>query len=437
MTRRIKGVTGAAVLAVFGNLAFWHGAYAGATPVSCDVSSLVNAINQANLASSPATLSLSTKCVYALTSPDNTLDGGNGLPLITGHVTIVGNHATIKRYSTSSAPAPPFRIFDVAQGASLTLHSLILSGGLLSKTDTNGGGAIDNNGTLSLTGVNLSRNNAPSVSGASGGAIQNGEYAHLTVNRGSFSGDKAFEGGAIFNQGSATITSVTFSKNSASGSGGGAVANVSVSSSVVLATMDVSGSTFTGNKAAAGGGGAIDNDTTISVENSSFSANTAGSNGGGAINNFGFAQITQTTFSGNGSLYGDSLHTYCDAQQAATGTCETTVAMSVLAAGVNGANCASNFTAPPPVTDGGYNLDDGATCGFTAATGSLINVAPMLGPLQKNGGPTMTMALSAGSPAIDVIPTSTPGCTGSLDQRLVKRPQGVGCDMGSYETKNS
>ena len=43
------------------------------------------------------------------------------------------------------------------------------------------------------------------------------------------------------------------------------------------------------------------------------------------------------------------------------------------------------------------------------------------------------MALPAGSPAIDAIPTSTPGCAGTTDQRGIARPQGNGCDIGAYE----
>ena len=64
----------------------------------------------------------------------------------------------------------------------------------------------------------------------------------------------------------------------------------------------------------------------------------------------------------------------------------------------------------------------------------------MLGPLQNNGGPTATMALLPGSPAIDAGNPS--GCTGGLghllktDQRGSRRPDKEdtgGCDMGAYE----
>ncbi|HEU5375831.1 MAG TPA: choice-of-anchor Q domain-containing protein [Ktedonobacteraceae bacterium] len=51
--------------------------------------------------------------------------------------------------------------------------------------------------------------------------------------------------------------------------------------------------------------------------------------------------------------------------------------------------------------------------------------------LSNNGGSTLTLALLAGSPAIDAIPASA--CDVSTDQRGVKRPQHNACDIGSYE----
>jgi hypothetical protein len=64
-------------------------------------------------------------------------------------------------------------------------------------------------------------------------------------------------------------------------------------------------------------------------------------------------------------------------------------------------------------------------------------INPLLGPLQNNGGPTMTHALLPMSPAKDGIPSrnckdhkNKPLLT---DQRGVPRPQGLGCDIGAVE----
>jgi fibronectin-binding autotransporter adhesin len=84
-----------------------------------------------------------------------------------------------------------------------------------------------------------------------------------------------------------------------------------------------------------------------------------------------------------------------------------------------------------------YNVDAGASC--PVGTGGIGNAAPLLGPLGANGGPTETLALLAGSPAIDRVPLA--GCKDDLggplavDQRGLARPvpAGAGCDAGAYE----
>src|SRR5207249_3535179 len=97
------------------------------------------------------------------------------------------------------------------------------------------------------------------------------------------------------------------------------------------------------------------------------------------------------------------------------------------------------------ITDGGHNIDDRDTCGFTGAgcttpTGtSFCNTNPLLDPagLASNGGPTQTIALEAMSPASnagDETACAAPPVN-NLDQRGFVRP-GVGatnCSIGAYE----
>jgi hypothetical protein len=81
------------------------------------------------------------------------------------------------------------------------------------------------------------------------------------------------------------------------------------------------------------------------------------------------------------------------------------------------------------ITDAGHNLSSDGSCTFTGA-GSMNNVDPKLGSLADNGGPTLTMALLPGSPAIDA--GSAVGAP-ATDQRGVARPQGPGVDIGAFE----
>ncbi len=85
------------------------------------------------------------------------------------------------------------------------------------------------------------------------------------------------------------------------------------------------------------------------------------------------------------------------------------------------------------------------TCGFVSGVDmpNFPNTSPMIGPLQDNGGPTPTMALLPGSPAIDAVSSEIRmNCQQMLDQR--GHPRGrprtnIGgndvflCDIGAYE----
>jgi hypothetical protein len=85
-------------------------------------------------------------------------------------------------------------------------------------------------------------------------------------------------------------------------------------------------------------------------------------------------------------------------------------------------NCAGNLA------DGGHNLTFGAAgCPNTFTIGD-----PKLRLLRNNGGLTETLALKAGSAAIDGVPASGAGCP-ATDQRGVRRPSGPACDIGAYE----
>jgi hypothetical protein len=155
---------------------------------------------------------------------------------------------------------------------------------------------------------------------------------------------------------------------------------------------------------------------------------------GGAISNFGTLTVTNCTFSGNSAGYvgfgGGGIFN-------AAGTAAVT--NTVLTNSPSGGNCLG----PVPVTDGGHNLDDGTTCGFLGANGSLNNTNPLLDPagLANNGGTTQTVALQPGSPAInagdETVCAAAP--VNDIDQRGYLRP-GMGatnCSIGAYEYNSS
>jgi hypothetical protein len=108
---------------------------------------------------------------------------------------------------------------------------------------------------------------------------------------------------------------------------------------------------------------------------------------------------------------------------------------SIVANNSAGGNCFGG------VTSNGYNLSSDNTCNFNGP-GDLNSTNPRLQPLGNYGGPTQTIAIYAGSPAIDAGNPS--GCTNgqgqvlTTDQRGAPRPSPYddhGCDMGAFENQ--
>ena len=97
---------------------------------------------------------------------------------------------------------------------------------------------------------------------------------------------------------------------------------------------------------------------------------------------------------------------------------------SIVGKSPSGGDCVNSGTAI--FNAAGSNLDtDGSCPGFGQVTSAALD----LGPLFDNGGPTQTHALLSGSVAIDAASF----CAFDTDQRGVPRPQGIACDIGSFE----
>jgi len=208
-----------------------------------------------------------------------------------------------------------------------------------------------------------------------------------------------------------TVTDSTFSRNSASGfpGGGGGGGGISAAGG----TMTVANSTFSENSAGTNGGAIQTDAGTYTVTNSTFFGNSAAQDGGGILNSGGGFTVTNSTFSGNTAARDGG---------AIAPVGPFTLVNSIVANSPSGGNCLF------PITDGGGNLQyPGTDCG-----GTITSADPLLDPagLQNNGGPTETIALLPGSPAIDAAVACPPPTT---DQRGVSRPQGAGCDIGAFE----
>ncbi len=168
------------------------------------------------------------------------------------------------------------------------------------------------------------------------------------------------------------------------------------------AAVTLTNVTISGNDAVVDGGGIHTTDgPTLTVINSTITDNEAGGVGGGVdVSSGGSHTLRNTIVAGN-------------------------------TAGDSGDNCEDT------ITNGGYNIDSGTTCGWGSNNGSMSDTDPLLDALADNGGPTQTHALRAGSPALDAIPEGGNSYNGApaTDQRGVPRPQPTdgNCDIGAYE----
>jgi hypothetical protein len=341
--------------------------------------------------------------------------------VIDKNLTVIGPHAdrvTVQRSTQSLA----FRIFHITSStAVVSIVRLAISNG--SAGDDGDGGGIRSAGVLTLTDCIISGNQSIGTEflGGHGGGVLN-ESGTMMIRRCTISNNSASyftgssgdspngSGGGVWNEsgGSLTITNSTISSNSCSVQDG----------------FDLN---FGG-----GGGGGIDNGGSMTVRNCTISGNSVHGTGmatmsGGGIRNFGNLQIASSTIahnsvSGENGAFGGGIY--------ASASTRTDSSITAL----NSAPTGPDFTGGVALQSDGYNIigNNADAVISTQPTDQIGTPAapidPLLGPLTHNGGPTLTLALESGSPAID---HGNPATSGPEDQRGYGR---VGVpDVGAFE----
>ena len=258
---------------------------------------------------------------------------------------------------------------------------------------------------------------------------------------------RSSNGGAILNEGELTLTEVTLADNTAEGGNGGAIYN--------NGALFVSDSSFLGNSAGVDGGAIYNtNGSAADMQRSLFSGNTATANGGAlALNGAGIVfTLTNSTLVGNAADRGGALHAAgsvtllndtleanrSDAGGALWHDSGTTRVMNTILHGSRSLDDTYqqlDCDGPVIVSDG-HNVMGDASCNGNEGIGDQIGVDPLLVALADNGGPTLTMRPGFGTPAIDA--GTNAGCP-SVDQRSAPRPQdgdnngSAICDVGAVE----
>jgi uncharacterized repeat protein (TIGR01451 family)/CSLREA domain-containing protein len=403
-----------------------------------------------------------------------------GTNLTLDHVTVSGNTAT------ASAGGG---VFAVGGPQSLNIQHSTLSG---NTADLGGGAYVSLYGTISITDSTVSGNQATYGGGLAFYGYGSPTIARTTItgNQAAIAGGMATQlygmtlddvtitsntaslgaGGALINHvlgvtvnnsritgNSAASTGGLFARRIAGVGGGGqgqkrrarikpqgvlpppfdGISIVDTTISGNMATSDTGGvflyggasaiqrSTVSGNTAITTGGGIYLYAGSLLLEDSTVANNGAtGANGvGGGIFSYQALDVRHSTISGNSAGQdGGNIYLYNDGAT-------TTIRNSIVANGV--------APADPDIGTNGtvnafYSLIETPSPNVVTDATDITGLDPQLGPLQNNGGPTQTMLLALGSPAVNTgDPAYAPPPT--IDQRGQPRVAGGRTDMGATE----
>jgi hypothetical protein len=346
-------------------------------------------------------------------------------------------------------------VLDPGSGAGIRNEgsgTVMVSNCVFTENEATRGCALANGpGTLIVTDCTM-MNNRTSLPGA-GAAIFN-DGGTVTVARCTIRDNVGDSGGAIQNlSGTLTVLDSTISDNLAI-SRGGAFSNAG--------TLNVTNTTISGNRADSGGG--VSNIGTASLTNCLIAGNSG--KPGGGINNAGTLAVVNSTITDNqveddegGTDDGGGIH---NGQNASLLVSNCTITENPNGGGLSNEGDQANAIVKSciiaqngygdvfgAIDSQGFNLSGDGFGGFSQPTdltgtrGSPLD--PMLDPngLQDHGGPTRTIGLLCGSPAIDR--GTRIGLNGLLvgDQRGFPRTfddpsisnaaGGDGTDIGAFE----
>ena len=322
---------------------------------------------------------------------------------------------------SADANTPPFRVLDIETGT-VTVAGVTISNGVAFDTTTfvdNVGGGLFNRGNLTLNNCVISGNSAPTTGPAASQSL-------------------GF-GGGIFTAGGSQLTIInsTISGNQADAAGGG-ICTLEATAFLAL------GSTISGNSAVIQGGGINYQGHTGTIQNCTIAGNAMPPDGAGSalcdivlqaepptLLTLTACTVAYNTGATNGAIAVVGLN---------QGLGITNRLLSTLVADNTMPNFA--FFGTYTLQTLGHNLDsDGSSGLVNGANGDIVGTAgspinAQLGPLQDNGGPTDTIALVPGSPALGAGScTDANGAPLLTDQRGFPRLPSQGCDIGAYQNE--
>jgi Right handed beta helix region len=347
-----------------------------------------------------------------------------------------GNGSDVGAYEVSSNEAPFLLVYNTDSSGAGSLRQAIANVAAYNVSTIRFASNVV--GTIAVTNGEMTISNSLSILGPGPNVLTvsaNGSNRVFNVTNGSVNisgltiarGFHMSSGAGINNTTLLNVSNCTFTGNSAAD--GGAIFNA------ISGSLTVINSTFATNMASSGG--ALENRSVASIVNCTLTANRA--NNGSAIysSTVGTLTLLNDTIVRNG-LGSDTY----GALYAAAGI--TSIRDTLIALNTNSGLGGPDVTTTPAVSSQGFNLigKTNNSTGWlsTDRKGSMAApLDPQVGALQDNGGPTFTVALWPGSPAIDAGASGGP----ATDQRGQPRPYnlpgvtnvvgGNGGDIGAYE----
>jgi predicted outer membrane repeat protein len=322
---------------------------------------------------------------------------------ITQPISLQGTLPTITKSLTITGPGPDASAVKVVGNAMFPLATMFV---------------VDNPGgtTVTIERIEISEARA---NGFSAGGLSKGGDGALVLDSILFKTNVSSSGGGLSaNSGTTTIRNSTFDRNEANF--GGAI-NVSKAFGNAP-TVELINSTLIGNSSKEFGGAIfVALDGALTVRSSTFTKNKADSDG-------------NTMPGGNGGAI------YHNASASSVVVGNTIFSENTLGPGAPGTEtqCGGDT-----FISLGHNLRSVAdpNCNGFNSAGDIVNANTQLdAALASTGGPTQTVALLPGSPAIDAGDPATPGgpspACPATDQRGLPRGGGAGvCDIGAFEVQ--
>jgi hypothetical protein len=344
------------------------------------------------------------------------LDVSNTTKVTVQNTVLAGN--TARATSPASATANAYGAgAHISDSATVSFAKSRVAGGRVVATTS--GTATGSGAGLSLSGTGI--------------ALRTTLVASNTVDATASSGPATAEGGGlVLRDGSSLqLLQSTVRANRADSTGPGIAVSSGGGIGLFSSTISMRASTLNANVAgtsgqALGGGLFLNAGGPHALVNSTLAGNRA--NGttarGGGIDVDTTLTVTAATIARNSARLGGGLYV-----EGGTTTLRGSL-VGLNTASMSGADCSQT------VASAGRNLVASTVgCSFAVTGTDKTGLAPKLALLGANGGPTQTIALRKGSPALNAIPRAE--CPVARDQRGVKRPRPKNgrCDIGAYEKK--